>query len=266
MGSAQWSCTLRALQQRISSRPAAVDFCPLLAANLKSRARCSGEAGNVQAIGRPVSRRPKIILSGRAQRTRAARHKGPRGEGRGPMRGPDQCGARTSGARASGARSADQGSWPVPLSAYMSTRLHVPCPPAPPLLCVPFAHVGQACQRQRPLTPVQVNEDSRRESRSRRARGETQCACVRDVQRCACCASRMPTITSQETPPSRPAALHSLLPHTILFLHFLKFTVLAGNSVTHVRPQKGRKSAHARPGWKFHSQPGAIAQAWGASA
>jgi hypothetical protein len=69
------------------------------------------------------------------------------------------------------------------------------------------APVGQACQRQRPLTPVQVNEDGQRESRSRRARGETQCACARVAvghHRACCACHACPQFPSQGCPPRPP--------------------------------------------------------------
>jgi hypothetical protein len=118
-------------------------------------------------VGRPVFRRPEIV-SGRVQRTRAARGgraaRGPRHEGRGPAgRGP-----------------------------------------AGTYLTVPNAPVSRA-----------RHEDGRRERQSRRARGETQCACARGAvgharRSCVLCMSHMPQFPAGAPPPPPSAAAYPL--------------------------------------------------------
>jgi hypothetical protein len=78
---------------------------------------------NVQAVGRLVFRRPEI-LSGRAQRTRAARRGARTNAGRGPAgRGPAGCEPAGRGLMTKGG--------PVPTMRPHVPRVPSPCPPAP---------------------------------------------------------------------------------------------------------------------------------------
>ncbi len=88
--------------------------------------------------GRSVPAKPeRWLAAGNLVRLRPADEgramRGPCGEGRGLMRGADQCGAQTSEARTSGTE--DQRSKPVPVMRPQ------------PLLCVSCGPEGQTCQR-----------------------------------------------------------------------------------------------------------------------
>jgi hypothetical protein len=116
--------------------------------------------------------------------------------------------------------------------------------PAPDPCYASHAPLRAKLASGRGLTPVQVNEDSRRESRSRRARGETRmCACARGAvgHRRACCACHawahnLSRRGAPLAPPAFPVAL-----------------VFAGNLEPMSGHRKDKISCPARR--KSHSQP-----------
>ncbi len=144
----------------------------------------------------------------------AAGNGGPRMGGR-SARGADQCGARTNAGRGPAG--------PCPATPCHASR-------APPQLCAPCAPVSQACQRQRPLRPAQVNEDGR--TGSWRAVVPMLCPFFfagyprTPSLSCCCCDAAYPLIQHR----CRTANEKS---------NYVRFSALAGNPGTHVRPSRG---------------------------